>query len=320
MATQKDNDSGLQATSQLGHSRPVDKTGMVSGDTSHPLPHATPPAVSQEPYVHTVFYVSDGTAITAEVFGHAVLSQFPLAFEQITIPFVETLEKARQVRMRIDEQFRQTGVRPILFHTIVDPLVREEVLKSEACGHDFLNTFVSPLEQELGVKAEPRLHRTHGMENRKLYDDRIEAVNFALANDDGITTKEYDEADIILIGVSRCGKTPTSLYLALQFGIRAANYPFIEQDMGMLELPAPLKANRHKLFGLTIAPQRLHEIRNQRRANSRYSSIEQCEQELACVERLFRQEAIRFLDTSSHSVEEISAKVIEATGLRRQLC
>ena len=220
--------------------------------------------------MHTVFYVSDGTAITAEVFGHAVLSPFPLAFEQITIPFVETLEKARQVRMRIDEQFRQTGVRPILFHTIVDPqVVREEVLKWEACGHDFLNTFVSPLEQELGVKAEPRLHRTHGMENRKLYDDRIEAVNFALANDDGITTKEYDEADIILIGVSRCGKTPTSLYLALQFGIRAANYPFIEQDMGMLELPAPLKANRHKLFGLTIAPQRLHEIRNQRRANSR---------------------------------------------------
>ncbi|MNC36634.1 Phosphoenolpyruvate synthase regulatory protein [compost metagenome] len=179
---------------------------------------------------------------------------------------------------------------------------------------------MSPLEQELGIKAEPRLHRTHGMENRKLYDDRIEAVNFALSNDDGITTKEYDEADIILIGVSRCGKTPTSLYLALQFGIRAANYPFIEQDMGSLVLPTPLKANRHKLFGLTIAPQRLHEIRNQRRANSRYSSLEQCEQELASVERLFRQEAIRFLDTSSHSVEEISAKILEATGLRRQLC
>jgi len=132
--------------------------------------------------------------------------------------------------------------------------------------------------------------------------------------------EEYDEADIILIGVSRCGKTPTSLYLALQFGIRAANYPFIEQDMGSLVLPTPLKANRHKLFGLTIAPQRLHEIRNQRRANSRYSSLEQCEQELASVERLFRQEAIRFLDTSSHSVEEISAKILEATGLRRQLC
>lgn len=190
--------------------------------------------------------------------------------------------------MRIDEQFRQTGVRPILFHTIVDHQVREEVLKARASSHDFLNTFVSPLEHELGVKAEPVLHRTHGMENRKLYDDRIEAVNFALANDDGITTKEYEEADIILIGVSRCGKTPTSLYLALQFGIRAANYPFIEQDMGVPDLPAALKANRHKLFGLTIAPQRLHEIRNQRRANSRYSSLEQCEQELACVERLFR--------------------------------
>lgn len=269
--------------------------------------------------MHTVFYVSDGTAITAEVFGHAVLSQFPLAFEQVTIPFVETLEKARLVRQRIDECFAQTGIKPLLFHTIVDPELREEVLRAQVNAHDFLNTFVTPLEQELGVKATPRLHRTHGMENRKLYDDRIDAVNFALANDDGITTKEYEEADIILIGVSRCGKTPTSLYLALQFGIRAANYPFIDQDMGALELPSALKANRHKLFGLTIAPQRLHEIRNQRRANSRYSSLEQCEQELARVERLFRQEAIHFLNTTSHSVEEISAKILETTGLRRQL-
>ncbi|MBZ6074463.1 posphoenolpyruvate synthetase regulatory kinase/phosphorylase PpsR [Aeromonas schubertii] len=269
--------------------------------------------------MRTVFYVSDGTAITAEVFGHAVLSQFPLPFEQVTIPFVETREKARQVRQRIDDCFVHSGVRPLLFHTIVDPEVREEVLRANANAHDFLNTFVAPLESELGIKAQPRVHRTHGVENRKHYDDRIEAVNFALANDDGISTREYDEADIILIGVSRCGKTPTSLYLALQFGIRAANYPFIEQDMGMLELPTALKANRHKLFGLTIDPERLHEIRNQRRANSRYASLDQCRQELSRVERLFRQEAIHYLDTTSHSVEEISAKILESTGLRRQL-
>lgn len=266
-----------------------------------------------------VFYVSDGTAITAEVFGHAVLSQFPIPFEQVTIPFVGSLDKARQVRLRIDECAAQSGVRPLLFHTIVDPAVREQVLQANAHAHDFLNTFVTPLEQQLGIKAEARSHRTHGMENTALYDERIEAVNFALSNDDGTSTREYDEADIILIGVSRCGKTPTSLYLALQFGIRAANYPFIAQDMPDLTLPLPLKANRHKLFGLTIAPDRLCDIRNQRRANSQYAALAQCELELGRVERLFRQEAIPFLDTTSHSVEEISAKILERTGLRRQL-
>ena len=269
--------------------------------------------------MHTVFYVSDGTANTAEVFGHAVLSQFPLAFEQITIPFVESREKARQVRMRIDEQFRQTGVRPILFHTIIDPQVREEVLKAEASSHDFLNTFVSPLEQELGVKAEPRPHRTHGMENRKLYDDRIEAVNFALANDDGITTKEYDEADIILIGVSRCGKTPTSLYLALQFGIRAANYPFIADDMDNLVLPASLKPLQHKLFGLTIDPERLAAIREERRENSRYASMRQCRMEVAEVEALYRKNQIPWLNSTNYSVEEIATKILDIMGLNRRM-
>ncbi|AEY02167.1 PEP synthetase regulatory protein [Oceanimonas sp. GK1] len=269
--------------------------------------------------MHTVFYVSDGTAITAEVFGHAVLSQFPLPFEQITFPFVEDEDKARAVRDRINASFHQSGKQPLVFHTIIDDRLRGIITDSEAMCYDFLNTFVAPIEQQLGVKAEPRAHKAHSIENKHNYDLRIDAVNYALDNDDGVTTKEYDEADIILVGVSRCGKTPTSLYLALQFGIRVANYPFIDQDMSRMNLPAALKANRHKLFGLTIDANRLQEIRQRRRADSRYATIEQCRYELGQVERLFRMEAIPFIDTTFHSVEEISVKILEKTGIRRKI-
>ena len=269
--------------------------------------------------MHTVFYVSDGTAITAEVFGHAVLSQFPLPFEQVTIPFVGDPGKAEDVKAKINDCYRQSGKLPLVFHTIVDTTLRNIITTSEAKCYDFLNTFVAPIEQQLGVKADPRINRTHGMENKKHYDTRIDAVNYALENDDGVTTKAYDEADIILVGVSRCGKTPTSLYLALQFGIRVANYPFIDQDMQQMELPKALKANRHKLFGLTIDANRLQEIRQRRMAGSQYSAAEQCRYELQQVERLFRMEAIPFIDTTYHSVEEISAKVLERTGIRRRI-
>ncbi|ART81453.1 phosphoenolpyruvate synthase regulatory protein [Oceanisphaera profunda] len=269
--------------------------------------------------MHTVFYVSDGTAITAEVFGHAVLSQFPLPFEQVTMPFVGDADKAQAVKARIDESFRKSGKRPLVFHTIVDTQLRNIITSSEAKCYDFLNTFVAPIEQQLGIKADPRVHRTHGMDNKKHYDTRIDAVNYALENDDGVTTKAYDEADIILVGVSRCGKTPTSLYLALQFGIRVANYPFIDQDMEQMTLPKALKANRHKLFGLTIDPQRLQEIRQRRMADSGYSAAAQCRYELNQVERLFRMEAIPFIDTTYHSVEEISVKILERTGIPRRI-
>ncbi|MGO1246461.1 MAG: posphoenolpyruvate synthetase regulatory kinase/phosphorylase PpsR [Oceanisphaera sp.] len=269
--------------------------------------------------MHTVFYVSDGTAITAEVFGHAVLSQFPLPFEQVTMPFVGDEDKAQAVKDKINESYHKSGKLPLVFHTVVDTKLRNIITNSEAKHYDFLNTFVTPIEQQLGVKADPRTHRTHGMENKKHYDTRIDAVNYALENDDGMTTKAYDEADLILIGVSRCGKTPTSLYLALQFGIRVANYPFIDQDMQQMELPNALKANRHKLFGLTIDSGRLQEIRQRRMANSAYSAAEQCRYELGQVERLFRMEAIPFIDTTYHSVEEISAKILERTGIPRRI-
>ncbi|MBT1445808.1 kinase/pyrophosphorylase [Shewanella sp. JM162201] len=265
-----------------------------------------------------VFYISDGTAITAEVFGHAVLSQFPIEFEAITIPFVETNSKAEAVKKQINDSFITTGERPLVFHSIVKPEIREVIYSSEGLDYDFLNTFVAPLEQQLGVSAAPVLHRTHGKANHS-YEARIDAINFAMENDDGQTLKHMDKADIILCGVSRCGKTPSSLYLSMQFGVKAANYPFTEDDMDNLKLPEALKRNKHKVFGLTIDPVRLQEIRQSRMENSRYSSLRQCRLEVKEVEMLFKKERIPYIDTTNHSVEEIATKILDMTGLERHM-
>lgn len=268
--------------------------------------------------MQTVFYVSDGTAITAEVFGHALLSQFPIEFEQHTYPFIETEEKAKNVTQKINEHVAKTGQKPLVFHSIVSPEIRSIIESNKGHSHDFLSTFVAPLSAQLNIKAEPKLHRTHSLKS-DTYDARIEAVNFALANDDGITCKDYDEAELILVGVSRSGKTPTSLYLALQFGIKTANYPFVADDMDHLVLPPALKRNKHKLFGLTIDVTRLQNIRSERIANSTYASLRQCKLEISEVEYLYRSEKIPFINSTSFSVEEIATKILDKKGLKRRI-
>ena len=268
--------------------------------------------------MRTAFYISDGTAITSEVFGHALLSLFPVQFNHKTYPFIETEEEAQKILEKISESFQDTGERPLVFYTIVNVDVRKVISKSVGINYNFLDQFVAPLEKVLGVPSKPEKHRTHSI-HETTYDIRIEAVNYALANDDGSNLKDYHEADIILVGVSRSGKTPTSLYLALQYGIKAANYPFTEDDMGdMLKLPSALRRYKDKLFGLTIHPERLHQIRSERRANSRYASLQQCRMELREVENLYRREKIPFLNSTKYSVEEISAKILSQTGLQRR--
>lgn len=268
--------------------------------------------------MRSAFYISDGTAITAEVFGHALLSLFTVEFEHHTVPFVETEQHAKKVVEKIAGCFRESGQRPLVFYTIVNTEVRKIVSKSVGINYNFLDQFVAPLEKALGVPSMPEKHRTHSI-HEKTYDIRIDAVNYALANDDGSNVKDYHEADLILVGVSRSGKTPTSLYLALQYGIKAANYPFTEEDMGdVLKIPPVLKRYKKKLFGLTIAADRLHHIRSERRANSRYASLQQCRMELREVENLYRKEKIPFLNSTKFSIEEMSAKILAETGLQRR--
>ncbi|MCO7226858.1 pyruvate, water dikinase regulatory protein [Pleionea sp. CnH1-48] len=265
-----------------------------------------------------VFFISDRTGITAEMLGQSLLSQFDEGkFDQESAPFIDTIDKANAMREKINEAAERDGVKPIIFDTIVQPDIREVILDSQGLVLDFFQTFIGPLEKELNLKSNFSVGKTHAYDKKGRYDTRIDAINFALNNDDGTTTRYYDEADIILIGVSRCGKTPTSLYMAMQFGIFAANYPFTEDDMDNLRLPPALKKHKKKLFGLTINPNRLHEIRTERRANSTYASLKQCQYELREVEALLRREKVPVLNTTSKSIEEIATKIMVQSGLKR---
>lgn len=268
----------------------------------------------------TAFFISDGTGITAEMLGQSLLAQFETTqFTKITRPYIDSIEKARTMVQQINQAAEQDGVRPIIFDTVVNQDIREVLAQSNGFMVDIFSTFLAPLEQELLSQSSYTVGKSHSIAHNSNYMDRIEAVNFALDNDDGARTRHYDSADIILLGVSRCGKTPTCLYMAMQYGIRAANYPLTEEDMERLQLPNSLKQHRHKLFGLTIDPDRLTAIRNERKPNSRYASFAQCEFEVREVESLFRRENINFINTTHFSVEEISAKILVEVGVERRL-
>ena len=259
----------------------------------------------------TVFFVSDGTGITAETFGHSVLTQFELRFRQIRLPFIDTLDKAHDAARKINEAFVADGQRPIIFSTLVQTELSDVIRRCKGMYMDLFQTFVAPLEQELNVKSTHTIGRSHNIVDSEEYKNRIEAINFSLAHDDGQSHKNLASADIILVGVSRSGKTPTSLYLAMQYGIKAANYPLIPDDFERGRLPSQLYEFKSKIFGLTITPERLTEIRNERRAGSKYASIENCRYEVNEAETMMKREGIRWLSSTTKSIEEISTTILQ---------
>ncbi|MDI6002669.1 pyruvate, water dikinase regulatory protein [Cobetia marina] len=270
----------------------------------------------------TAFFISDGTGITAETLGRSLLAQFENTdIRMVTKPYIDSSEKATALVKAIESAHATDGERPIIIDTIVDQDIRDIISESSGFKVDIFSTFLKPLEEELDTHSSYSVGKTHSIGQDDVYMNRIDSVHFALDNDDGARTHQYDKADVILIGVSRCGKTPTSLYLALQFGIRAANYPLTEDDLdesGTLKMPASLAQYRHKLFGLTIDPRRLAAIRTERRPNSRYCSIDQCLQEVEQTEALFRLSKVPYIDTTRFSIEEISTRMIAETGLARR--
>lgn len=266
----------------------------------------------------TVFIISDSTGITAETFSHAVLSQFEeVPFEAVRVPFIDSIEKAESTARRITKIADETGQMPLVFSTLVDSEIAERIRQSPCIFLDLFGAFVERLEDILGVKSSRSVGRSHTNVSSKQYGNRIEAINFSLAHDDGQFVHGLEQADVILIGVSRCGKTPTSLYLAMQYAVKAANFPLIPEDFDRGLLPTTLLPYRRKLFGLSINPNRLSEVRNERRPNSTYSSLKQCRDEVAAAERLMRIEGIPWLSTTTRSIEEISTKILDEVGLDR---
>ena len=268
----------------------------------------------------TVFFLSDQTGVTAETLGHSLLTQFKGEdFKQITLPFIDSEDKAQQAVLRINQSAADSGTRPIVFSTIVRSKIRSIIRESDGLHLDIFDAFVQPLEDELKQASSPKPGKAYRMRDIDAYMTRIEATNFAMANDDGGRVRNYDRADVILLGVSRSGKTPTCLYLALHYGIFAANYPLTDDELESGALPEFILEQRHKLFGLTIAPERLREIRKERRSVGKYASSQQVRFELREAKRLFDRYKIPSVDTTKFSIEEIASRILDSTGVERRV-
>lgn len=267
----------------------------------------------------TVFFVSDGTAITTETLGHTLLTQFPgVEFRQERIPFVDSPDKADDVLEKINQASAKDGAPAVVFLSIVNNETREVLYRSEGIILDLFADFLDTLERVLGVKRESTVGRAHGGADSERYEDRIEATNYALAHDDGIALN-YGNADIVLVGISRTGKTPTCLYMALNFGVKAANYPLTQQDLEEQRLPASLRPHTAKTVGLMIDADRLAQIRETRRPNSRYSSLKQCHWEVDAAESLLRSNGIAVVHTTHSSIEEIASRILAQLGMQREM-
>jgi regulator of PEP synthase PpsR (kinase-PPPase family) len=267
-----------------------------------------------------VFFVSDQTGVTAETLGHSLITQFAgQKFRQMTLPFIDSEDKAHEAVRTIDAKADDEKLQPIVFSTMVQPELREIVKQSKGLHLDIFDAFLEPLAAELGEQPGYLPGRAHGVSDVDAYMKRIEATNFALANDDGGISRNYDAADVILVGVSRSGKTPTCLYLAMQYGVYAANYPLTDDELESGTLPKVLLQQRKKLFGLTIAPDRLREIRKERRPLGRYATPQQVRFELREAEKIFRRYGIPFVNTTAFSIEEISSRILDTTGVERRV-
>jgi regulator of PEP synthase PpsR (kinase-PPPase family) len=269
----------------------------------------------------TVFFISDRTGITAEMLGNSLLTQFEdIHFHRVTIPFVDSMEKVADAVRQVNATAAAEGRRPVVVSSVVDELMSEAIRRdTQALTLDMFQIFIQPLEAELGAKSSHAAGRSHGIANSHEYFARMEAINFTQAYDDGAATRDLDKAQLILVGVSRCGKTPTSLYLALQFGIRAANFPLTPDDFAERRLPGSVMPFRERLFGLTIHPERLREIREERRPGSHYAQLDNCRYEIREAEHLMQQHGIPMLDTTSKSIEEIATTILHRAKLERHI-
>jgi [pyruvate, water dikinase]-phosphate phosphotransferase / [pyruvate, water dikinase] kinase len=272
------------------------------------------------PHRRTAFFVSDRTGITVEMLGNSLLTQFDdVEFRRITLPFIDNIDKVRDVINQIELNHRETGKRPLVFTSLMTPELRLEIAKANAMVLDLFDRFIVPLEAELGVKSAHAVGRSHSTGNSKDYNHRIEAVNYTMAHDDGMTNRNLEQADLILVGVSRSGKTPTCLYLALQFGVKAANYPIIPEDLERMKLPPALLPLKDKVWGLSILPDRLSQIRQERKPDSKYASIENCRWEVSTAERLMESAGIRHLNSTTKSIEELATTILHEANLARRV-
>ncbi len=259
------------------------------------------------------YFISDSTGVTAETLGNALLANFPgVLFRRHTVPFVDSIRGAQNIAADI----RARSGEPIIFTTVKSAQILDELAHADGVVIDLLGGHLRELETSLGTTASEQLGQFHGVGDMERYFARMRAVEYAIEHDDGQSMRALDIADVIIIAPSRCGKTPTTMYLALQYGLLVANYPLTDDDFPSDGLPATVARYAAKCFGLTTTPLRLSQVRHERRPDSRYSSLAQCTLEIRRAEDLYRRNRVPFLNSSTKSVEEMSAVIIQSMRLR----
>jgi len=268
----------------------------------------------------TIFVVSDRTGITVEKLVHTLLTQFDsMPAERLVRPFLDHPSKIASVVAEINAAADEDDMPPLVYSSIVDPQLREQLKQCRGQVFDIFDEFLPSMSQALHLQSAVHVGRAHGIGNMHDYDARVEAVNFALTFDDGARVRGLDKADLVLTGVSRTGKTPTCLYLAMQYKVLAANYPLTEDDFMEGRLPEPLIEHKDRLFGLIITPERLHQIRSERRPGSDYASVAQCRREISAAENLYRSKHIPFVDSTAMSIEELAIEIMQRAGMEREV-
>ncbi len=263
-----------------------------------------------------VFFVSDRTGKTAESIGQSLLTQFEgFEFGYFYFPFISTEEEAQLVAEEIVKATGKYRVQPLVFSTLVGERMQDIIAGSNACVIDLFKTFIVPLEESLEIQSSHNMGMTHEGYGEAQYHRRVDAIDFTIKNDDGISINDYSNAEVILVGVSRCAKTPTCLYLSMHYSIKAANYPLTMDDLDHEYLPEFLRKEKEKLMGLTIKPEQLSEIRQKRRPGTEYASIENCIKEVAKAEKIFRDNHIPVVESTLTSIEEISVRIVKAKRL-----
>ncbi|MEE9448166.1 MAG: pyruvate, water dikinase regulatory protein [Arenicellales bacterium] len=266
--------------------------------------------------MRSVYILSDRTGVTAGTMSHTLLSQFPnITFERHTIPFVDADDKVKSCIRQINSSHKKDKVAPLVFTSFTDNDFNDELKKSEGIIIDLFGPFINDLEKHLHSDSSHKSGQAHGINKEHDYMHRIDAINFSMKYDDGVRMEDYQEADLILIGVSRAGKTPTSLYMALHYGLHTANYPLADDDFEKGEIPRALLDARKKLFALTIDPAQLHKIREQRRPNSPYSSLQQCRREVMQAQQFYKRYRIPFADSTAMSIEELASFIVHRMNL-----
>ena len=264
----------------------------------------------------TVFFVSESTGITAETLGKSLLSQFPhIEFTYHQCSFVNSKSKAESLVKEINEESARHSYRPLVFATMPEDEINKIIETADCHYYEIFESFLDQIGHDLHTEPTRESGLSHGLINEKVYDARIDALNFTLKHDDAMVLKTLGDADVIIIGVSRSGKTPTSLYLALKFGIKAANYPITDDDFNQNKLPEVLLQNREKLFATSINAKRLHQIRDKRRPNSQYSSLSTCKSEIKKAQALYEKYGLYPMDVSSQSIEELAAQIVRKLSL-----